>query len=158
MINKKHYLALIFLAFAPFNKINAQAEISNEDVMSSFNNLFETVDNNIDQFRNLVTEDFFIFENSRRYNTEEFIDFVKTFDIISTKRSFENIVIDIDCNSAHMSLTHFGEFLINTPEGKVKLEFEWLESVYLVKVNNKLKFKFYFSEAIETKTTNVETK
>ena len=158
MINKKYYLALIFLASALFSKINAQGKISNEDVMSSFNNLFEAVDKDVDQFRNLVTEDFFIFENSRRYNTEEFIDFVKTFDMISSKRSFENIVIDTDSNSAHMSLTHFGEFLINTPEGKVKLEFEWLESVYLVKVNNKLKFKFYFSEAIETKTTNVETK
>ena len=87
----------------------------------------------------------------------EFIDFVKTFDIISSTRSFEDVVkIDTDFNSAHISLKHYGEFLVNTPEGKVKLEFEWLESTYAIKVDGKLKFKFYFSEAIKTNTTNLE--
>ena len=104
----------------------------------------------------MVTDDFFIYENSRHYTKAEFIDFVKTFDIISSKRSFEDVKIDTDFNSAHISLKHYGEFLVNTPEGKVKLEFEWLESTYAIKVDGKLKFKFYFSEAIKTKTTPVE--
>ena len=106
----------------------------------------------------MVTDDFFIFENSRRYSKKEFIDFVKSFDIISSKRKFEDITIDSDFNSAHISLKQFGEFIINTPEGKVKLEFEWLESTYAVKVNDKLKFKFYFSEAIKTNSSNLYTK
>ena len=59
-------------------------------------------------------------------------------------------------NSAHIALKQLGEFIVNTPEGKVKLEFEWLESTYAVKVDGKLKFKFYFSEAIKTNTTNLE--
>ena len=81
---------------------------------------------------------------------------MKTFDIVSSKRSFEDVVIDTDVNSAHISLKHFGEFIVNTPTGKTKLEFEWLESTYAVKIDNKLKFKFYFSEAIKTNTTNLE--
>ena len=36
------------------------------------------------------------------------------------------------------------------------LEFEWLESTYAVKTDDKLKFKFYFSEAIKTETTNLD--
>ena len=32
--------------------------------------------------------------------------------------------------------------------GSKTLSYEWLESAYLVKENEKLKFKFYFSEQI----------
>ena len=125
--------------------------------MDSFNSFFEVLDNDLDNFDSMVTEDFFIFENSRRYSKEEFIEFVKTFDIVSSKRTFEDVVIDTDVNSAHISLKHFGEFIVNSPDGKTKLEFEWLESTYAVKIDNKLKFKFYFSEAIKTNTTNLES-
>jgi len=132
-------------------------KISEKEVMVSFNSFFEVLDNDLDNFESMVTEDFFIFENSRRYSKDEFIEFVKTFDIVSSKRTFEDVVIDTDINSAHISLKHFGEFIVNTPTGKTKLEFEWLESTYAVKIDNKLKFKFYFSEAIKTNTTNLES-
>ena len=127
--------------------------MSEQEVLTAFNNLFEVLDNDLENFSSVVTDDFLIFENSRRYTKEEFVEFVKTFDIISSKRSFENIEVDSDVNSAHISLTQFGEFIVNTPSGKVKLEFEWLESTYLIKNNDEIKFKFYFSEAIKTNTT-----
>jgi len=150
---KKLLLLLSLIIFA----CQSPTKISEKEVMNSFNSFFEVLDNDLDNFDSMVTEDFFIFENSRRYSKEEFIEFVKTFDIISSKRSFEDVVIDTDVNSAHISLKHFGEFIVNTPTGKTKLEFEWLESTYAVKVDNKLKFKFYFSEAIKTNTTNLES-
>jgi hypothetical protein len=128
-------------------------KISEKEVMDTFETFFEVLDNDLDSFSSMVTDDFFIFENSRRYSKDEFIDFVKSFDIISSERKFEDITIDSDYNSAHISLKQFGEFVINTPEGKAKLEFEWLESTYAVKEGNSLKFKFYFSEAIKTNTT-----
>ena len=131
-------------------------KISEQEVMETFDNFFEVIDNDLDSFESLVTNDFFIYENSRHYSKEEFIEFVKSFDILSVKRKFEDIIIDTDYNSAHISLKQFGEFTVNTPEGKVLLEFEWLESAYAVKIENKLKFKFYFSEAINTNTTNLD--
>ena len=150
---KKLLLLLSLVIFA----CESPTKISEKEVMDSFNSFFEVLDNDLDNFESMVTEDFFIFENSRRYSKEEFIEFVKTFDIVSSKRSFEDVVIDTDVNSAHISLKHFGEFIVNTPTGKTKLEFEWLESTYAVKIDNKLKFKFYFSEAIKTNTTNLES-
>jgi len=150
---KKLLLLLSLTIFA----CQSPTKISEKEVMNSFNSFFEVLDNDLDSFGSMVTEDFFIFENSRRYSKEEFIEFVKTFDIVSSKRSFEDVVIDTDVNSAHISLKHFGEFIVNTPTGKTKLEFEWLESTYAVKIDNKLKFKFYFSEAIKTNTTNLES-
>lgn len=129
--------------------------ISEDEALSAFHNLFEVLDNDLENFGSLVTNDFFIFENSKRYSLDEFIEFVKTFDIVSSKRTFEDIKIDTDHSSAHISLKQYGEFIINTPEGKAKLAFEWLESAYMVKVDDVLKFKFYFSEAINTKTSSV---
>ena len=150
---KKLLLLLSLIIFA----CQSPTKISEKEVMDSFNSFFEVLDNDLDNFESMVTEDFFIFENSRRYSKEEFIEFVKTFDIVSSKRSYEDVVIDTDIYSAHISLKHFGEFIVNTPTGKTKLEFEWLESTYAVKIDNKLKFKFYFSEAIKTNTTNLES-
>ena len=149
---KKITLLFTFLIFA----CQSPTKISEKEVMETFDTFFEVIDNDLDSFESLVTNDFFIFENSRHYSKEEFIEFVKTFDIISVNRKFEDITIDTDYNSAHISLKQFGEFIVNTPEGKVKLEFEWLESAYAIKVENKLKFKFYFSEAIKTNTTNLD--
>jgi len=131
-------------------------KISEKEVMETFETFFEVLDNDLDSFDSLVTDEFFIFENSRRYSKDEFIAFVKSFDIISSKRKFEDITIDTDYNSAHISLKQFGEFIVNTPEGRTKLEFEWLESTYALKVDGKLKFKFYFSEAIKTNATNLD--
>jgi len=126
---KKLLLLLSLVIFA----CQSPTKISEKEVMDSFNSFFEVLDNDLDNFESMVTEDFFIFENSRRYSKEEFIEFVKTFDIVSSKRTFEDVVIDTDVNSAHISLKHFGEFIVNTPTGKTKLEFEWLESTYAVK-------------------------
>jgi len=149
---KKITLLFTFLIFA----CQSPTKISEKEVMETFDAFFEVLDNDLDSLESLVTNDFFIFENSRYYSKEEFIEFVKTFDIISVKRKFEDVTIDTDYNSAHISLKQFGEFIVNTPDGKAKLEFEWLESAYAVKVENKLKFKFYFSEAIKTNTTTLE--
>ena len=149
---KKITLLFTFLIFA----CQSPTKISEKEVMETFDTFFEVIDNDLDSFESLVTNDFFIFENSRHYSKEEFIEFVKTFDIISVNRKFEDVTIDTDYNSAHISLKQFGEFIVNTPEGKAKLEFEWLESAYAIKVENKLKFKFYFSEAIRTNTTNLD--
>ena len=149
---KKLFLLFTLSIFA----CQSPTKVSKEEVMESFETFFEVLDHDLSSFDAVVTDDFFIYENSIHYTKAEFIDFVKTFDIVSSKRKFEDVVIDSDYNSAHIALKQLGEFIVNTPEGKVKLEFEWLESTYAVKVDGKLKFKFYFSEAIKTNTTNLE--
>lgn len=60
------------------------------------------------------------------------------------------MVIDTDINSAHIRLEHRGNFVLEnpTPEGETELYYEWLESAYLVKQGDDLKFKFYFSEQV----------
>jgi len=124
--------------------------ISKDEVMDTLNEFFYLLDNDVDKIREYLSEDFLIYELSRKWNTDEFIEFVKGFGNFESKRDFRNIIIDTDINSAHISLEHSGEFQLEKPlqDGTTFLSYEWLESAYLVKENGKLKFKFYFSEQI----------
>jgi hypothetical protein len=142
-------LILLTTIILPVSCVNEIQKITEEEVRTAFDELFIAVDENPNAFRELVTEDFIIFENSRRYNTDEFIEFISGLNVDEKKRTFKNIIIDTDINSAHITLDHHGEFIVNTPEGKQKIVVDWLESVYLVKEKGELKFKFYFSEAIK---------
>ena len=74
----------------------------------------------------------------------------RSYDIYSRLLKDRIIILDTDVNSAHISLEHDGEFILEnpTPDGQVKLNYKWLESAYIVRDNGKLKFKFYFSEQI----------
>ena len=78
-------LGMLYVLISDSNKV------SESDVKEKLDEIFQIVDNDVDRFGEIVTDDFFIFENSKRYNKEEFIDFVKSFDIIESKREFKNI-------------------------------------------------------------------
>ena len=144
---KKISLTLITLLFLA---CNSPEKISDQEVMKTFNEFFYLLDNDVEKIRDHLTDDYMIYEVSRKWNTKEFIEFVKGFGKFKSKREFKNIVIDTDINSAHISLEHTGEFELETPtpDGATFLSYEWLESAYLVKEDGKLKFKFYFSEQI----------
>ena len=148
-------LVLLTTIILTVSCVNENQKITVKEVRTAFDELFVAVDENPNSFRELVTEDFIIFENSRRYNTDEFIS---GLNVDKKKRTFKNIIIDTDINSAHITLDHHGEFIVNTPEGKQKIVADWLESVYLVKEEGKLKFKFYFSEAIKNTSVPFEEK
>ena len=158
MKNTTALLILLTTIILPVSCVNEIQKITEEEVRTAFDELFIAVDENPNAFRELVTEDFIIFENSRRYNTDEFIEFISGLNVDEKKRTFKNIIIDTDINSAHITLDHHGEFIVNTPEGKQKIVVDWLESVYLVKEKGELKFKFYFSEAIKNTSIPFEEK
>ena len=143
-------LISISFLFALLISCEQPQKISEKEVMKTFNEFFYLLDNDVDKIRDYLSEDFMIFEVSRKWDTEEFIEFVKGFGEFESKRDFKNVIIDTDLNSAHITLEHTGEFELKkpTPEGITNLSYEWLESAYLIKENGKLKFKFYFSEQI----------
>tara|TARA_B110000037_G_C16779571_1_gene366783 strand:- start:5 stop:448 length:444 start_codon:yes stop_codon:yes gene_type:complete len=143
-------LISISFLFALLISCEQPQKISEKEVMKTFNEFFYLLDNDVDKIRDYLSEDYMIIEVSRKWDTEEFIEFVKGFGEFESKREFKNIIIDTDLNSAHITLEHTGEFELEnpTPDGLTFLSYEWLESAYMVKENGKLKFKFYFSEQI----------
>ena len=68
-------LGMLYVLISDSNKV------SESDVKEKLDEIFQIVDNDVDRFGEIVTDDFFIFENSKRYSTEEFINFVKSFSL-----------------------------------------------------------------------------
>ena len=147
---KKITYLLIFLSFYGCKK--DENIITDDQVKAKFYQFFETLSvDNPDKTKlyDLVTDDYYIFENERNYTMDEFIEFVNSFDMIESEWDLRDFVIDTDSESAHATLTNIGRFLVKTDSGNIVMNFEWLESAYLIKQNDDLKFKFYFSDAVK---------
>ena len=153
----KNIFLLTFFIFS-CNSSN-QTEITEQEVKDKFYEFFEVLSvNNPDKNKlyELVTDDYFIFENQKKYSMEEFIQFVSTFKTIEDEWELSEFEIDIDQNSAHVSLRNVGKFLVETDSGNVIMNFDWLESAYLIRDEGELKFDFYFSDAVKESITKVE--
>jgi len=152
----KNLLILLLVTSCVYS---SQNKITEKEVKNKFYEFFDvlSVDNpDKSKLYDLVTDDYFIFENQKKYSMEEFIAFVNTFKIINNNWQLSDFKIDIDYNSAHASLRNVGTFLVDTDSGNVIMDFDWLESAYLVREEGELKFKFYFSDAVKEKVTKVE--
>ena len=151
---------LFLLIFFIFSCISSnQTDITEQEVKDKFDEFFEvlSVDNpDKNKLYELVTDDYFIFENQKKYSMEEFIEFVSTFKTLEDNWELSDFEIDIDKNSAHASLRNVGKFLVETDSGNVIMNFDWLESAYLVREGGELKFDFYFSDAIKESVTRVD--
>ena len=150
---------LILLLFLTSCVSSIQNDITEEEVKNKLYEFFDvlSIDNpDKNKLYDLVTDDYFIFENQKKYSMEEFIAFVNTFKIIENNWELSDFEIDIDKNSAHVSLRNIGKFLVETDSGNVIMDFNWLESAYLVREEGELKFDFYFSDAVKENITKVE--
>ncbi|MDG2342015.1 MAG: hypothetical protein P8L24_02975 [Cytophagales bacterium] len=153
----KNIFLLTFFIFS-CNSSN-QTEITEQEVKDKFYEFFEVLSvNNPDKNKlyDLVTDDYFIFENQKKYSMEEFIQFVNTFRTLEDEWELSEFEIDIDQNSAHVSLRNIGKFLVETDSGNVIMNFDWLESAYLIRDEGELKFDFYFSDAVKESIAKVE--
>ncbi len=153
----KNIFLLTFFIFS-CNSSN-QTEITEQEVKDKFYEFFEVLSvNNPDKNKlyDLVTDDYFIFENQKKYSMEEFIQFVNTFRTLEDEWELSEFEIDIDQNSAHVSLRNIGKFLVETDSGNVIMDFDWLESAYLIRDEGELKFDFYFSDVVKESITKVE--
>ena len=153
----RYFFLLIFFIFS-CNSSN-QTDITEQEVKDKFDEFFGvlSVDNpDKNKLYELVTDDYFIFENQKKYTMEEFIEFVSTFKTLEDNWELSDFEIDIDKNSAHASLRNVGKFLVETDSGNVIMDFDWLESAYLVREGGELKFDFYFSDAIKESVTRVD--
>ena len=153
----RYFFLLIFFIFS-CNSSN-QPDITEQEVKDKFDEFFGVLSvNNPDKNKlyELVTDDYFIFENQKKYSMEEFIEFVSTFKTLEDNWELSDFEIDIDKNSAHASLRNVGKFLVETDSGNVIMNFDWLESAYLIREGGELKFDFYFSDAIKESVTKVD--
>jgi hypothetical protein len=135
-----------------------QTSISEADVIETLEGLFEAIDvenKNPNLIDNYVTQDFILYEDGKKMDKDEVLEFVSGFPMTKSDWELDDFRISTDINSAHVSLFNTGIMVIQSDSAKVQQKFEWLESAYMVKEDNKLKIKFYFSDNISIVTDTI---
>ncbi len=134
-------------------------KITEQDVKDTILGMFdsfsvESSDKNI--FFNYVTDDYLLYEMGRTFNASEFIDFANSFNTIEDDWELSDMKITIDQESAHAYFKNKGRFVTLNDGKKTLLNYEWLESAYMVRVDGKLKIKFYFSDSINQSSEDID--
>ena len=135
-----------------------QTSISEADVIETLEGLFEAIDvenKNPNLIDNYITQDFILYEDGKKMDKDEVLEFVSGFPMTKSDWELDDFRISTDINSAHVSLFNTGIMVIQSDSAKVQQKFEWLESAYMVKEDNKLKIKFYFSDNISIVTDTI---
>ncbi len=150
---RKILFAVIFIAISC---ASPKAEISETEVKETIEGFFAALDvNNTDPnlMSRYVTDDFIIYEAGQKMSKQAFSDFVSWGPSMQeTTWELSDYRISIEGASAHASLLNNGTFTSQRDSLRLARKLLWLESAYLVKVNDSLKIKFYFSDNISAST------
>ena len=130
---------------------NKHSQITEAEVVDTIKRMFHSFSVESDDrnnFYDVVTDDFVLYEMGQIFSASEFIEFAESFNTIEDDWELTDFNISIDNQSAHAYFKNKGRFVTLT-EGKKRLtRKEWLESAYIVRVNGELRVKFYFSDAV----------
>ena len=130
---------------------NKHSQITEAEVVDTIKRMFHSFSVESDDknnFYDVVTDDFVLYEMGQIFSASEFVEFAESFNTIEDDWELTDFNISIDNQSAHAYFKNKGRF-VTLIEGKKRLlKFEWLESAYLVRVNGELRVKFYFSDAV----------
>lgn len=143
-------IMILLIAFL-LNGCTSNQKISEEEVMNTLLGMFDSFSvesSNKENFYNWVTDDYVLYEMGRTFTASEFLEFASSFNTIEDDWELSDMTISIDDKSAHAYFKNKGRFVTLNDGQKTLLNYEWLESAYMVKVDGKLKIKFYFSDAI----------
>ena len=131
-------LSITFLLFG----CSSYQEITEQDVKDTIRGMsyyFSVECSDKNNFYNYVTDDFVLYVMGKKFNASEFLDFVSSFNAIEDDWGLSEMKISIDKESAHAYFNNKGRFVTLNEGKKTLLNFEWLESAYMVRVDKKLK-------------------
>ena len=139
-------LSLLFTVSCVNNKPITEQEVK-DTILGMFDS-FSVESDNINNFKNYVTDDYVLYEIGKVMTADDFIEFAQTFNTIEDDWTISDWNISIDKNSAHAYFKNQGRFVTLNDGKKELLNYDWHESAYLVRQGGKLKIKFYFSDTI----------
>ena len=126
-------------------------EVSEETAIAKIEEFFYLLDierYDREEFSNVVTEDFQIFEDGLDLDLDSFHQFVTeaTSSIVETEWTLSDFKVTLGTDSAHVSYYNNGIF--KTADGESVHSF-WMESVFLVIEEGELKVQFLQSDIVE---------
>ena len=130
-------------------------EVSEETAIAKIEEFFYLLDierYDREEFSNVVTEDFQIFEDGLDLDLDSFHQFVTeaTSSIVETEWTLSDFKVTLGTDSAHVSYYNNGIF--KTADGESVHSF-WMESVFLVIEEGELKVQFLQSDIVEREIT-----
>jgi len=134
-------------------------EITEQDVKDTILGMFDSFSvesSEKNNFYNYVTDDYLLYEMGKKFNASEFLDYASSFNAIEDDWELSDMKISIDKESAHAYFNNKGRFVTLNEGKKTLLKFEWLESAYMVRVDGKLKIKFYFSDTVKESSEAID--
>ena len=153
---KKIVLNLIVLLSFSCNNSNEITEQEVKDTILGMFDSFSVESDDKNNFYNYVTDDYVLYEIGKEMNAKEFLKFASTFNTIEDDWEVTDWNITIDRESAHAYFKNKGRFVTLNEGKKTLLNYEWLESAYLVRIDDKLKIKFYFSDMVTQSSEEIE--
>ena len=153
----KVYLKILCMtAVAMLASCATMDRVSKTDAERVLHEFFRNVDfevNNRESFRDLITDDFHIYEAGQHMSRNDFFEFIESTHseaTLSNDWQLSDFEISTDHRSAHISYKNVGTFVSKTEDGKKSvLKFHWLENAYFVMDGGRLKIKFIHSEELE---------
>ena len=153
----KVYLKILCItAVAMLASCATMDRVSKTDAERVLHEFFRNVDfevYNRESFRDLITDDFHIYEAGQHMSRNDFFEFIESTHseaTLSNDWQLSDFEISTDHRSAHISYKNVGTFVSKTEDGKNSvLKFHWLENAYFVMDGGRLKIKFIHSEELE---------
>ncbi|MDD9867362.1 MAG: hypothetical protein OXS32_13535 [Verrucomicrobiales bacterium] len=153
----KVYLKILCItAVAMLASCATMDRVSKTDAERVLHEFFRNVDfevYNRESFRDLITDDFHIYEAGQHMSRNDFFEFIESTHseaTLSNDWQLSDFEISTDHRSAHISYKNVGTFVSKTEDGKKSvLKFHWLENAYFVMDGGRLKIKFIHSEELE---------
>jgi len=167
MLASKHdmkHLLLTTIAAVLLVGCATTGQITEKQSIAALQDLFKALDvdkYNRNDFGLLITDDFQIFEKRKKMSLNEFFDFIDSAysgSTVSSDWELSDFVVSTDKKSAHISYLNEGTFVSKNADGQDEAsKIKWLENVYLVKDDGRLKIKFLHSEEIKRETFSANT-
>ncbi|WP_115460587.1 hypothetical protein [Winogradskyella aurantiaca] len=156
---RKFSILLIVVVFISCTQTTTSNAITEQDVKDTILGMFESFSvesNDKANFYDYVTDDYVLYEIGKEMNAAEFLEFASTFNTIEDDWKVSDWNINIDKESAHAFFKNSGRFITVNDGKKMLLNYQWLESAYLVRLNGELKIRFYFSDAISQTSEEID--
>lgn len=136
-------------------------DTTEEQVVATAKNFFNTIDiknQSSEKYREVVTDDFLIFELGKQYTIDGLVKLFESDDRewISTKWTLSDFRISLDTNSAHASFQNHGVFRFKKNGKTYRSDLHWLESAYMIREGKSWKIRFFQSNRASEKTVEIE--